>query len=277
MRWSTRAIEAALPGLRDMLADTGRLGEAAEVQRRLVGAAPDDPCWPTSWRRRRAPSSWLPRPHAVLPALGARAVAEAAVSASPSSPDALLALAEARGRRATPPAAREAVGTALDEDPALPSWRAGADRRGRRLAGTGDGGGATPGRAVATPASTTCVGCLLQATGREAEAVAALRRGARARRVGRGDAGMRELLREARRPRPRSSAARHDLLIGAAPQARAALPLRPLRGRGAAAGLALPPLRRVRQLRAAGLLARSGDARGLIPTWPRLASVTRGG
>ncbi len=214
----------ALEGLRDVLADSGRLAEAAEVQRRIGGKGGDELLAHLLAAEARAGLARCGRLGSAPPAAagpaeaaleGAMRLAEAAVAAAPGSPDALLALAEARGAAGELEGALAAVLSALDREPssallAGPALMAAGDV-GRALAAVD----ARLGERRDDAELRWLQGLLLQAAGREAEALAALRRALELDGSGAVTVAVRELLREAASPAPEALAARHDLLIEA--------------------------------------------------------------
>jgi lipopolysaccharide biosynthesis regulator YciM len=198
---------AATEGLRDVLVETGRLGEAAEVQRRLGSGGEDTLLAHLLAAKARAE---LARDREA-----GRAAALAAVAAAPRSADALLALAEAQGAAGRAGDAAEAIAAALDEDPtsALLAWPA--------LAAAGEPGvalgvvDARLARSPGDPALHFLRGQLLQATGRSREALPALWRALECDTTGEVTLALRDLLRDADAPAPDELAARHDLMRAA--------------------------------------------------------------
>jgi lipopolysaccharide biosynthesis regulator YciM len=194
-------------GLRDALIDAGRLEDAAGVQRELGGGG-DDPVMAhllAALARSRLPGD----------AAQARAAARGAVAASPGSGDALLALAEAEGRCGDAAAASAAVAAAFSADPgsALLAWPA--------LEALGDGRAAlefVDSRLAASPADAALHylrARLLDRAGEPGSALEEAGRALEADATGEVTLMMRDLLRDASRPRPEELARRHDLLVRA--------------------------------------------------------------
>jgi lipopolysaccharide biosynthesis regulator YciM len=194
-------------GLRDVLADAGRLADAAEVQRALSGGAED----PVLAHLLAA----LARSHLPGEAAAAREAARRAVAACPASADALLAVAEAEGAAGDARAAGGAVRSALEADPraALLAWPAlealGDPDRGLAVL---DG---LPAPARDGAALRHLRGRLLLRAGREPAALEVLRDALEADYSGEVALATRELLREASAPRAEELAARHALLLDA--------------------------------------------------------------
>jgi lipopolysaccharide biosynthesis regulator YciM len=197
----------AAEGLRDVLVEMGRIADAAEVQRRLRGAAGDPDPLLAHLLAAQARSE-LSRD-----AEAARAAALAAVATSPRSADALLALAEAEGAAGRTADAREAIEAALDEDPsaALLAWPA--------IAAAGDGTLALVDERLSRSPGDAALhfvrGRLLWLSGRPRDATAALRRALECDTTGEVSLAMRDLLREAETPAPEELADRHDLMVAA--------------------------------------------------------------
>jgi lipopolysaccharide biosynthesis regulator YciM len=194
-------------GLRDVLADAGRLADAASVQRALGGGGED----PVLAHLLAA----LARAHLPGDVAAALETARRAVAACPASADALLAVAEAEGAAGDVGAAGDALRSALETDPgaALLAWPA--------LEALGD-----PGRGLAVldglPAAARdgaalrhLRGRLFLRAGRESAALEALRAALEADSTGEVARATRELLREAGAPPAEELAARHALLLAA--------------------------------------------------------------
>jgi lipopolysaccharide biosynthesis regulator YciM len=202
-----RGDRAAAECLRDVLVDQGDLERAAQLQRALDGAADDPILAHLLAALARAEVASDPR--------RARETARAAVGASPRSADAHLALAEAEGAAGDRAAAAAAFGAALDADPgaALLAWPA--------LVALGDPAAALElvdgriGRSPGAAALHLLRGRLLHAAGRNADAVASLRKALDLDTTGEVTLAMRDLLREAPAPGPEELAARHDLMVSA--------------------------------------------------------------
>ncbi len=198
---------AAREGLRDVLVDLGRLGEAAAVQRLLSGPGEDPLLAHLLAAQARA--------ELARDVEAGLAAALAAVAAAPRSADALLALAEAEGAAARGAEAREAIAAALDEDPgvALLAWPA--------LAASGDPAALLAlleGRLASAPQDAALHylrGRVLYLAGRLQEAMGALRQALEHDSAGEVTLAMRDLLREAEAPAPEELAARHDLMVAA--------------------------------------------------------------
>ncbi|HUK66499.1 MAG TPA: hypothetical protein VLV17_06690 [Anaeromyxobacteraceae bacterium] len=204
---SERGDRAAREGLRDVLVDLGRLSEAARVQREIAGEREDPLLAHLLAAEARAELAHdLER---------GRTAALAAVAAAPRSPDALLALAEAEGAKGHAERAREAIESALEEDPhaALLAWSA--------LEGTRDDIAALAfieSRLSRTPDDAALHylrARLLEALGRAEEAVVALHRALQHDRSGEVTLATRDLLRDATAPAPEHLAARHELVMAA--------------------------------------------------------------
>lgn len=197
----------AAEGLRDVLADQGKLQEAADVQRAMSGGS-DDPI---------LAHLLAAQARHELASDPARAIetARAATAAHARSADALLALAEAEGAERRVSAARAALAAGLEADPgaALLAWPA--------LVALGDVPAAlevvdaAAAREPADAALQFLRGRLLHAAGQNAEAAPALRRALELDRTGEVTLAMRDLLREAGAPGPEELAVRHDLMVTA--------------------------------------------------------------
>jgi lipopolysaccharide biosynthesis regulator YciM len=201
---AARGDRVAAEGLRDVLADQGKLAEAAEVQRGLSGGR-EDPILAhlLAAQARQEIASEPAR---------ATETARAAIAAHEGSADALLALAEAEGAAGRVSDARTALAAALEADPgaALLAWPA--------LGALGAGGALdlVEARAAREPEDAALQflrGRLLHAEGNDAEAAPALRRALDLDRTGEVTLAMRDLLREAGAPGPGELAARHDLMV----------------------------------------------------------------
>jgi lipopolysaccharide assembly protein B len=198
---------AAAEGLRDVLVETGRLGDAAEVQRRL-GAGGEDPLLAHLLAAQA-------RAELLRDREAGRAAALAAVAAAPRSPDALLALAEAEAAAGRTRDVAEAVAAALDEDAscALLAWPA--------LAAAGDLAAAlavVDARLARSPGDAALHflrGRLLQAGGGLRAALPALWRALECDTTGEVTLALRDLLRDAEAPAPDELAPRHDLMRAA--------------------------------------------------------------
>jgi lipopolysaccharide biosynthesis regulator YciM len=194
-------------GLRDVLADAGRLAEAAEVQRRLSTGG-DDPV--LAHLLAALARSLLPGDPP-----GAAAAAGRALSACGRSADGLLALAEAEAARGDRAAAARAVGEALqaDEGAALHAWAA-LDAMGRGVEALGVVDGALA-RRPGDAGLLLLRARLLHRAGRNDEALEAARGALDGDATGEVTLAMRELLRDAEDPRPEELPARHELLVRA--------------------------------------------------------------
>jgi lipopolysaccharide biosynthesis regulator YciM len=195
----------AAEALRDVLVDQGRLHEAADLQRGLERG--DDPILAHLLAA-------LSRSELAHDPRRARDTARAATAASARSADALLALAEAEGACGDRAAARAAAAAALDADPAaaLLAWPA--------LVAMGEAAAlevveARLARDPGAAALHLLRGRLLHASGRNADAVPALRKALDLDGSGEVTLAMRDLLREAGTPGPDELAARHDLMVSA--------------------------------------------------------------
>lgn len=193
--------------LREVLADQGRWTEAAAVQRRLGGGAPDPLLAHLLAAAARAAIGGTPD-------AGVR-LAREALEADPASADALLAVAEAEAAAGRDAEALAAVGSALSADPrcAVLAWPALA-RLGTPTAALAlleERSARDPGDA----ALRMLRGRLLHAIGRNGEALAAFREALELDGGGEVTVAMRDLLRSADAPGPHDLAARHDLLVAA--------------------------------------------------------------
>ena len=202
-----RGDRLSAEGLRDVLADQGKLADAAEVQRALSGGAED----PILAHLLAAQA----RQEIASDPARATEIARAAIAAHARSADALLALAEAEGAAGRVPEARQALSAALEADPgaALLAWPA--------LLALGDPG-------IALDLVDGCVerqpgdaalhflrGRILHSARRNADAAPALRRALDLDTTGEVTLAMRDLLREAGAPGPEELAVRHDLMVAA--------------------------------------------------------------
>ncbi|HET7755528.1 MAG TPA: tetratricopeptide repeat protein [Anaeromyxobacteraceae bacterium] len=202
-----RGDRTAAEGLRDVLADQGKLAEAAEVQRGLSGGV-DDPILA------HLVAAQARQEIATDPSRAIQS-ARAAIAAHPRSADALLALAEAEGAARHVSDARAALATALEVDPgaALLAWPA--------LVALGDVGVAMElveslsARHPGDAALHFLRGRLLHAAGRNADAAPPLRQALDLDTTGEVTLAMRDLLREASTPGPEELAVRHDLMVAA--------------------------------------------------------------
>jgi len=195
----------AAEGLRDVLVDQRRFGEAIEIHRsRCSGDAPllSHLLAARSRELREADPS------------AALAVAREAEEADPFGADALLALSEALAAAGDAPGASQALERALAASPeaALLAWPAlsalepavAEAALDRALAGR-------PG----DPRLLTLRGRLLAAAGRPADAMGPLREALALDGDGEVTLALRELLREAAPPGPAELAGRHDLMVAA--------------------------------------------------------------
>jgi lipopolysaccharide biosynthesis regulator YciM len=197
----------AAEGLRDVLADQGKLSEAAEVQRGLSGGT-DDPILAHLLAAQARQEIRVDVDRAI-------ATARAAVGAHERSADALLALAEAEGAAGHREEAKTALAGALEADAsaALLAWPA--------IVALGDAREAlalVESRADGAPADAALQllrGRLMHAVGRNADAAPALQRALDLDTTGEVTLAMRDLLREAGTPGPDELAMRHDLMVAA--------------------------------------------------------------
>ncbi len=198
---------AAVAGLRDVLVELDDLAGAVAMQRRLGQAGGDRLLAHLLARLCRARLEADPE--------GARRAALEAVATGPACADALLALGETEAARGDRAAALVAVGRALEAEPgaALLAWPAL-----ERLGDPGLAEGAVAAGLARVPGDAALHllrGRLLQAQGRSAQALEALRRALELDQAGEVTLAMRDLLKQAGSPGPEELSARHDLMVAA--------------------------------------------------------------
>ncbi len=195
----------AAEGLRDVLVDQRRFGEAVEIHRSRCGPDARLLSHLLAARSRELREDDL---------AAALAVAREAEEADPAGADGLLALSEALSAAGDAPGAAQALERALLAAPeaALLAWPALSDLEpGAAEAALGRALAARPG----DPRLLTLRGRWLASAGRAAEALAPLREALARDGDGEVTLALRELLRDSAPPDPAELAGRHDLMVAA--------------------------------------------------------------